>query len=271
MDEEITLFEYMWRNCYQIVCWEAEREAELFPDVFGCGFMLQKDEDTYMFVTADHVVHKKDWEEGIRTGQEYRRALVNNCNRQVAEGVQTVLSEIPDFSYCDKLDIKGFLVGEEDIETAMIPEMIDISYCKIKAPFKCSLLTNELRVGNEVLCKEGLEKLCISSQAFAKVDPEKEYFIFGTLGNKLNDITWNRVNALHRNIRYLDEKDHMIRFSYTDFVSQEEWEGLSGSPVFSCDGELVGMVVRAVEGNSTLWVYPIDYIMEVILRIESLP
>ena len=271
MEDEITLFEYMWRNCYQIVCWEAERSAEMFPDVFGCGFMLQKDEETYMIVTADHVVHKKDWEEGIRTGQEYRRALVNNYNQQVAEGIQTVLSEMPDFSYCDIHNIKGLIEGKEDVEIAMIPDMIDISYCKIKPPFKYPLLTNELRVGGEVICKEGLEKLCISNQAFAKVYPDKEYFILGTLGNRLNGITWNRVNALHRNLRYLDEKDHMIRFSYSDYVSQEEWEGLSGSPVFSCDGNLVGMVVRAVEVNSTLWVYPIDYIIEIINRIESLP
>lgn len=270
MAEEVTVFEYMWRNCYQIVCWEQERSAELFPDVFGCGFMLQN-KDSYIFVTADHVVHKKDWDEGIRTGQLYIRALVNNYNQEENGGIETVLSEMPDFSYCDRYNLKSLLDGKEDVEVAMIPEMIDISYCKIKPPFKYPLLTNELRVENDVLCKGGMEKLCLTPESFAMVDPGKEYFILGTLGNKLDDIRWNRVNALHTNFRYVDEKDDMIRFSYTDFVSNEEWEGLSGSPVFSCDGELVGMVVRVVEGNSTLWVYPINYIMKVIQKIESLP
>ena len=270
MDKGITIYEYIWRNCYQIVCWEKQNGTNQFPDVFGCGFMIKRG-DIYVFITADHVVHKKDHDEGYRTGQEYKYALVNNQNVQTPQGVQTILSDMPDFSYCDGHDLKPFFEGKQDMETTMIPDMIDISYCKIRPPFKCSLLTSEFRVGEEVLCKDGMPKLYIANEVFAEVDPQKEYIILGTLGNKQNGIRWDRVNALHRNIHYLDKKDNMLRFTYTDFVSQDEWEGLSGSPIFSCDGELVGMIVRAVEGNSTLWVYPIQYIMDIIDKIESIP
>ena len=211
MDKGITIYEYIWRNCYQIVCWEKQNGTNQFPDVFGCGFMIKRG-DIYVFITADHVVHKKDHDEGYRTGQEYKYALVNNQNVQTPQGVQTILSDMPDFSYCDGHDLKPFFEGKQDMETTMIPDMIDISYCKIRPPFKCSLLTSEFRVGEEVLCKDGMPKLYIANEVFAEVDPQKEYIILGTLGNKQNGIRWDRVNALHRNIHYLDKKDNMLRF-----------------------------------------------------------
>lgn len=127
------------------------------------------------------------------------------------------------------------------------------------------------RYGDEVLCRAGLEKLCIANEAFAEVDASAEYFIFGTLCNKLSGIRWDRVNALHCRIRFLDMQNEMLRFTSPDGIKEDEWEGLSGSPVFSSQGSLVGMVVRAVEGNNTLWVYPIHYILQIINFIESLP
>ena len=43
-----------------------------------------------------------------------------------------------------------------------------------------------------------------------------------------------------------------------------DWKGLSGSPVFNEDGNLVGMLNEVVDGKQSLYVTPIKCILKLI-------
>ena len=124
--KENDLFSYIWRNCYQIVAWEAGKPTTDFPAVFGSGFVLKVgDED--IFVTADHVIHNKDHDMGIRTGQEYHYAIVNNKNVDF----QTVLTPIGGFYDYTGFDIRNLLVCDD--EAATIPdELLDFAFARLE-------------------------------------------------------------------------------------------------------------------------------------------
>ena len=53
-------------------------------------------------------------------------------------------------------------------------------------------------------------------------------------------------------------------FEYPDIIKFEEWEGLSGSPIFDEDGKLVGMVNEVVNGDREIYVTPINHILRFI-------
>lgn len=50
MNEQISILEYIWRNCYQLVAWEECHIQNEFPDIFGCGFFI-KNENNLWFIT----------------------------------------------------------------------------------------------------------------------------------------------------------------------------------------------------------------------------
>ena len=88
--KDMPLLEYIWRNDYQIVVWEEGKRDSSFPTIFGNGFILQY-EGEYVFVTADHVIHKLDYEVGERTGKEYEYSLINNI---AGKGLTTLFTDI---------------------------------------------------------------------------------------------------------------------------------------------------------------------------------
>lgn len=61
----------------------------------------------------------------------------------------------------------------------------------------------------------------------------------------------------------------MFVFKSLQPVQIEQWAGLSGSPFFSEDGELIGMIIRAVEQNDTVLVLPIGKIMYYISLVKK--
>ena len=258
-------FSYIWRNCYQIVAWEKGKPTTEFPSVFGSGFVLRV-EDEDIFVTADHVIHKKDHEDGLRTGQEYHYAIVNNKNVDF----KSVMTPIGGFYDYTGFDIRNWF--NSDIEAAIIPdELMDFAFARLETTGEYPFLTHDLTVGGEVIVEPGLEKTRISLDTLARPVKGKEYFVLGTPKNELKGgIIWDRGNALHRALSFVGESDGKYNFCYGGFVKKGEWEGLSGSPVFSCDGELVGMLVLADfdGGTDIVKAIPIDRIVDFIKRMR---
>ena len=56
----------------------------------------------------------------------------------------------------------------------------------------------------------------------------------------------------------------LMVFEYPDIINVEEWEGLSGSPIFDEEGKLVGMVNEVVDGGREIYVTPINHILRLI-------
>lgn len=266
MNKSIPLIEYIWRNCYQIVARKVEKKDDDFPDIFGCGFMLKDDKD-FIFVTADHVVHYKDYEEGNRTSQKYKYALVNN---QKGNDLSTIMTSIYGFYSVQSYNFEQYVHDKEELEVALIPDLKDFSFSRIKDPFPNPFYTHELRASDEILVSQGLKKLCLTSDSFTTPTKDKRYIILGTLKNRFDGINWQRCNAIYRNLSYIEEKEGMYRFHYPSLIKDEEWQGLSGSPFFDENGKLVGMLVRVVEIDNSVFVIPIMRIMKFIKAIKKI-
>ena len=272
---EMTVVEYIWRNCYQIVCWDKEANKDNFPTTFGSGFFLQY-KDKLVFVTADHVLHSDDYNQSDnveRSSKEYAYALVNNITNK-KEPLYTVLTPISGFHNCDVYDFKKYFNGEEDIDVASIPEFPDVSISIVDSNrFEYPFLTHELKVDEKVLVNEGKNKLCIKEDAIVLPSKENRYIVLGVVKNKSTGILWNRVNAFHFNLHYEGEECGLYKFCYDRSIDSDNWEGLSGSPFFDETGRLVGMIIRVVHGDNIVWVVPMKEILNKIdffIRVDNL-
>lgn len=261
----MTMIEYLWRNSYQIVGREIGHEQKTFPDVFGCGFVLQLN-NKFIFITADHVIHKADAEAGERTGKEYKYEIICNKNTTQNGFFGTIHQPIGGFISLDKYDFGKYLRGEE-LEVALIPDIQDYAFADFNAQWFTEMFTHELLLNGMTLVKEGLQKIYIPKSSFARPDVEHTYMVVGTIPNEFDGITWKRANAIHRGLTFTGEEQGMYKFAYPFPVVNNEWLGLSGSAFFDDKENLIGMLVRAVEGEDFVWVIPIDTIVRMIEKM----
>lgn len=94
----------------------------------------------------------------------------------------------------------------------------------------------------------------------------------GAIQNNNTGILWKRCNVIHNELTFECEHDEVFVFKSAQPVQIEQWEGLSGSPFFSEDGELIGMLTRVVEQNNTVIVLPINkitYYIDLVKKIEN--
>lgn len=262
--------QYIWRNCYQIVVWENEKSTDNFPDYFGSGFVLRCG-DKLIFVTADHVIHPADEKAGMRTKCEYRYALLNNCNS--LKDLSTRITPIGNFLSFDYYNLNNFLKGEEELDVAMIPEIPDYAFAEVKYQDVSNLLTHQLKNGDDILVKDGLNKLFLTEKSFATPSQMHEYMVWGVVHNELNDIRWERTNALYCELKYVGKDNGVYKFMYPANNQLSDWKGLSGSPFFDTEGHLIGMLVKVNVNSRIVWVIPIHLIWEMIkqmIRIQQL-
>ena len=181
MNEQISILEYIWRNCYQLVAWEECHNQNEFPDIFGYGFFI-KNENNLWFITADHVIHNKDHQEGERTSQNYQYAILNNINR---DDLSTVLTSIYGFHSMESFNFDSYLKGEEDIEVAMIPDLKDIAFSLIKegSSLQYPFQTHELRLQDQIMVPAGCDKFYLTKKSFALPTTDKKYIVMGTIQN----------------------------------------------------------------------------------------
>ena len=257
--EEMPLLEYIWRNDYQIVVWEKGKRDSSFPTIFGNGFILQY-EDEDVFVTADHVIHKRDYEVGERTGKEYDYSLVNNI---AGEGLSTMFTNIFGFNFTDSYDFGKYMLGQEDLDVAMIPYLEDYAVSFIGKSLPAPFMTHEL-ILDEVKVAPHLPKLYLKQECIGLPQEGKKYLTMGVLHKRFNGVVWERENMCHFNIEYDREAMGMYKFLYYRPIIEDEWSGLSGAPFFDEDGHLIGMVIRVVDGENIIWVMPINKILNFI-------
>lgn len=263
---EVDLIEYIWRNCYQIVVWTSD-DLTKSPNIFGSGFFLNIEDDLY-FITADHVIHYNDYTDGIRTGNEYQYAILNNVQ---GEGLSTGLTTIFGFNSLESYSLEGVLSEKESIEVAMIPDMKDVAFSKINSDFPLPFLTHELQDKSGILVSHGLQKCQLQLDSICEPNKENKYIILGVVKNIIiGDIKWNRCNAIYYPLKYIGKEYDLFKFQYTDRIITENWEGLSGSPFFQDDGSLIGMLIRVSEEDNLVWVMPIKKILDYIKMIEKI-
>lgn len=246
-----SVYEYAWLATQQVVV-SSDKDGSRIKG-FGSGFFLQYKKRLF-FVTADHVAHIDDFQEGIRLGKDDYVWIFNNINNK--EELSTILTPIGGLYYFDMSNLNDSLSFE-------IPDMKDITFKILSNSFHYPFLANELKIENKVIVESGREKIIINSDSVAEMTNNDYCIIEGCVKfNIVNGIKIERFNTIYQDLKFdsIDiDGNYILKYPY--HVIYENWAGLSGGPIFNDRYQLIGMVIRVNEYNDTIVVMPIKEIL----------
>lgn len=249
------LIEYCWKASHQIIL-STTYPLENCIEGWGSGFIL-KYNDQYFFITCDHNLHMMDdYGNGKRTGSYFDVEVICNCCAPQNNSLSTGLIKIRGFYYYNKISI----------QFPELSDLIDVAIAPINLPLPQDILTNLLCDYNgNVLVNAGEKKLCIDAKTSAKASKSEKYVITGCIRNRISGIKMDRNTTVRENICYADKmhSDFYV-FKNPILIVYDDWKGLSGSPVFSEHGKIVGMLNEVVDGSYELYVVPICDIIKCI-------
>lgn len=254
MDEIKSVYEFAWLTTQQIVVTSDKNGSNIKG--FGSGFFFQY-RDKLFFVTADHVIHPDDFEEGMRLGRDDYVWVLNNRNSSTE--LATMFTPIGGLFSFDQMNVEDDLSFE-------IPDMKDITFAMLSNSFKFPFLTHELRVDDSVIVAAGKEKLIISSHSMTELKDTDYCLIEGCVQWDIKDgIKFYRCNAIHQDLTLESiDVDGYYNLKCSSPVKYDEWAGLSGGPVFNDKFNLIGMVISVNEVKDTVRVVPMKKITELM-------
>lgn len=254
----MSLIEYFWKASHQIVMLSPDKPAdEADIEGWGSGFILEY-KGSQFFITCDHNLHMlDDYGNGERSGEDFQIAIIANF-KDPQNPISTGLVTISGFYYFDCFDLN----------TPEIMDLKDVAFAQITGAFPLPLLTNQLTdYDGSIIVKAGELKLFIKEDAISEAEEGKDYVVTGCICNKIVDgIRMDHRTAFRKGIRYTG-RTHMgsfVVFENPTTINVDEWEGLSGSPIFDEDGNLVGMVNEVLDGGNEIYVTPIKSILRLI-------
>ncbi len=250
--DDIDLYEFAWLTTQQVVVTSDNKANNI--KAFGSGFFLQYKNNLF-FVTADHVSHSDDFEKGIRLEKDDYLWVFNNINSKLS----TILTPIGGLFSFDQMNT-------EDELSFDIPDMKDISFAMHPNSFKYPFLTHELKNNKGVIVEAGKAKIFICSECVAELSDTDYCLIEGCVKYDIkNGITLYKENVIHQGLKLerINEDGYYI-LKYPNPVIYEEWEGLSGGPVFNQKAQLIGMIIEVNKNDDTVKVIPINKITELM-------
>lgn len=257
-----SVYEFAWLTTQQIVVTSDKKGLNIKG--YGSGFFFQY-KDRLFFVTADHVSHPDDFEQGIRLGKDDFVWVFNNQNSTTE--LATMLTPIGGLFSFDRSD----LLDELSIE---IPDMEDVSFAILPNSFKYPFLTHELRVEENVIVPAGEEKIIVQSACATELKESDYCLVEGCVQwNDSDGVRLFRCNAIHQDLtlKQIDDEGNYI-MKYIAPIVYKDWAGLSGGPVFTDSGRLIGMITDVNENDDTILVVPmkkITRLMDYAIKYEE--
>lgn len=251
MCEITNCYQLAWNASYQLMIVESDNKNAI-PKGFGSGFVYQYKGQAYL-ITADHVLHNYDHNETCegRSGKEDIIRICNNFNVPgELESVETYYKG--GFYYEDMYSLS-------EIDGLQLTDYIDITSRKIDKIVQYGFFSRELRdCDGSIIVAKGSEKIIIPDCQIDDINSTDYYLICGCCCNDICGARLVYKNVVHQDLKYKEtNKDGTILLSYDMCVKDEEWAGLSGSPVFNNRGKLVGMLTNASSASDVVTVIPI--------------
>jgi S1-C subfamily serine protease len=258
MEEQVSLHEVLVKTSYTTQITESDTKNLDNPVGFGSGFIVQYDSDKF-FVTADHTIHKDDYKGEIeeRTWKDYVVSIFNNYT-DPNNFISTLITPLDGFYYMEQ-----FHLDKSD----NLPRPVDICVCKMKAiHLQNPFLTDQVTFTNGEKINAGEHKFTIQMECFEEPNNAKKYFVFGKVKTKLIDnILMESQNTFKESLKFETTSGDFLLFNTQELITdKEDWEGLSGSPVFSEDGKCVGVLSDVLENSKSIWVIPISKVKMLI-------
>jgi hypothetical protein len=221
------------------------------PRAFGTGFIVEYQDEKF-FVTADHTIHLDDYPEGgvdERTGNDYTLSVFTNYTPPGENFLSTILTPLGGFYHINQFNLKK-------PNEALKP--VDIALCKM----------SELNLSSPFLCDDtkfaGQSKLPIKEECFSEPQEGKDYYICGHIKTRLDGIILNREKTI-KCVRFNSKAGDYFLFNTPETITDYlDWEGLSGAPVISEDGDCVGVFCSANVNSTSVFVMPIEKIKMLI-------
>lgn len=280
---------YVYMSTQQLIVFEDYVSYKI--KTFGSGFLLEY-QDRIFCVTADHIVHPDDHydnETGQRRRIDYYPQILTNfkdaerigwCRNIPLEcwdwteyelDQETVLNPAKLNSVTEKIVAENIDINDEDLPlNVAIASLIDIAISEINQPPQVPILTQKVEFADgTVLIPANVLKEPLPSDIIADFNVEDSYFVAGILHKDVQ----NAMMLQGKYVRHTDMKFEgfnsdggIALLKVSGSTDIENWEGLSGAPVFNYDRELVGMLVRHPGKNLQAEVIPIKTIIEYIDR-----
>jgi hypothetical protein len=254
-DDQISLEELLVKTSYQTQTTASTDKSLERPLSFGSGFIAKYQEEQF-FVTADHTLHLDDYEEGIneRTGKDYVVSIFNNYTPP-DNFLSTIVTPLGGFYYMEQFNL------EKPNEAY---ELVDITLCKMKDinlqyPFLC----DDLKFANQ-------QKLIIPTECFSEPKTGENHFIFGQIKTRLVDhVRLEREKTAKNCLKFHSKIGDYYLFHTPDIIADsEDWEGLSGSPIISQNGDCVGVLCSVNPKSYSIWAMPIDKV-KMLIEVAS--
>ncbi len=258
-NNQISLQEVLVKTSYQTQTTLSEDKLCENPLAFGSGFIVKYQNEQF-FVTADHTLHIDDYNKDIneRTGKENVVSIFTNYT-PLDNFLSTVLSPLGGFYYMEQFNLDK----PDDAD-----ELVDITLCKLKDinlqyPFLC----DDVQFAKQ-------QKLAIPIECFSEPQTDMNYFVYGQIKTRINGIKVEREKTVKECLRFNSKAGDYFLFNTQETITDlEEWEGLSGSPIISEDGDCVGVLCSVNYDSNSIWVMPIakvKMLIEVAIQLEKL-
>lgn len=161
------------------------------------------------------------------------------------------------YYYFDRLDLSKKTVKQHDLLVSFFKDN------KIERP----LLTIQFKISEEeVLVNYGEKKLIIPELRCRDIKDDDWCYVVGCVNSKIkNGMYIEHHPIIHSFMEFKErDKEDNIILQAIDKTDIKDWEGLSGSPVFTGDGFCVGMCIRYSVYYNTVTVMPIESIIRLI-------
>lgn len=216
--------------------------------LFGSGFLM-KIKGKIRLLTADHVVHYDDYEEGRRVEDEDNVFLELNMKK----GLSQLCYRLGNFQHFDIICLEKYEESRDEIEYT---DFIDFAYYTFEdnKDFKETSVQEEISMfflDESITTDFNNGDLCIVS-GIIKRKVKTGGVIIGGEPHSYEDLS------------FVSEKDGVYTLQYPCEIIKDDWIGLSGAPVFSDKGALVGMLLEVSEHDNTVQVLSMKKIFSLV-------
>ena len=145
-------------------------------------------------------------------------------------------------------------------------ERIDFAFCSVnRENFKKSVvcLNHRLKDADDASCHNKSFECINLPQPNIQPSVDREYYVAGKILNPIGAVMWEYKPYFYSNMKYIGQcdGDKLYEFKVFQIATNAELEGLSGSPVFDKDKNLIGMAVRYRDYDNVLRVLPAEDIV----------
>ncbi|MCH5217346.1 MAG: hypothetical protein J1F07_02140 [Muribaculaceae bacterium] len=263
--EYINVVERTLRRCFPVVVSHPWHRDFSDPFNFGSGFLMELDGKTYC-ITAMHVVSPHNY-------PEYKRWHANNICGVPSGKTDYYTRQHLFLTLCNRSEMM-MTQKQASPDDFICPEPFDASFCD-----GTEVLNTGVSLGFQF--SDWWFRIPMGSprEAFGEGDiiPDSDianhdYFVVGSiLGMAKGGMQYTRHDKLHIGLKYSGRNLGDITLEApTENDRTRDWAALSGSPVVSDDGRLLGMLVNVADGRKEINVMPMAKIVEKIKTESSL-